>query len=282
MKKTKDFWPLVGICAFLSFVCYIIFLIIGALIVNIFGLNNEESIKWMFIYIPLLAAAITFFFMDVQDESFTVFLWLLTIPLGVFMMSRPYGSVTAYLVSNDTNFYLGVLNLCLISFVFTLVLSLIIPRWVLSDDNSTPSSPPQINPAPICPSDNLITESLESLYGNFFNAVDKMREPNGDGSLYIKKNDDGSTLTLYGHYCNYMSIDCSSRMGWMLSCPGMKMNGTDDESRDSFSYQLNKVACTDNDFNLSLMIKMLTEKVPGAVVTNSESENNRCAILFRT
>lgn len=123
--------------------------------------------------------------------------------------------------------------------------------------------------------------SMRSIYSQFFGAVCRFQEINGSGSIRIKKNKDGETVQFFGQYCNYENMDCSSRLGFYLSFPGLYMPGSG-ESGDLFQYSLEKVKCSDYEFGIQDILSELHNQLPHARITGQTSREDYCSVQFQT
>lgn len=140
MKKAKGFASVLVASAVLSFVGFLAYLILIALVVSIFHVEATESaINWAFVYIPLIAAVISFFVIRKPNEwknaddslslDLCAPLWMISVPIASFIISRSYGSLEYFATTADLNF-VDLLYICIICFVFTLVISLIIAKII--------------------------------------------------------------------------------------------------------------------------------------------------------
>ena len=121
--------------------------------------------------------------------------------------------------------------------------------------------------------------SMQSIYARFFGAVSSFQEKNGEGSVIIRKNDDGETILFNAHYCNHEYMDCSSRIRTeLLFYDGLYIIG----SGDQFSYTLEKVKCPDSDFGIDVIISELKTSLPEAIITDKLVQDNLCSVQFRT
>ena len=131
-------------------------------------------------------------------------------------------------------------------------------------------------------SGNIANESICDIYTRFFKAVLRFQEPNGRGSVMIRKNDDDKTMHFDAHYCNYENMDCTRRIAEYLRFPGFFMPGIDPESLDSFHCTIEKIEYSNHDFGLSNIITSMKNVLPNAMITDQFVKNDFCSLQFQT
>ena len=125
------------------------------------------------------------------------------------------------------------------------------------------------------------TPKLAEHYLRFLYAVAVIQDINGQGSIRIKRSENGSTLQLSCHYCNYSCISCRHVLtqDGALRFSELQIDPGDE---DSISYIHEAIPFEEWEFGLPYLMHEPNTALPSVSITGQTVRNDFISVQFRT